>query len=83
MEREIDFPFLSKNRASSYNFFCSILIGLECSGVDYMSEDIQIPYDMNKGHIIEMNDMVDTKIHIDADEKQNPNLLFKNMVNTF
>ena len=59
------------------------LIGLECSGVDYMSENIEIAYNMNKGHIIEMNDMVDTKIHIDADGKQNPNLLFKNMVNTF
>ena len=39
------------------------LIGLECSGVDYMSEDLKIPYYQNNGHIIEMNDMVDTKIY--------------------
>ena len=59
------------------------LIGLECSGVDYMSDDIRIPYYKNNGHIIEMNDMVDTKIHIDADEKGNSDLLFNNISNSF
>ena len=59
------------------------LIGLECSGVDYMSNDLKIPYYNNKGHIIEMNDMVDTKIHIDADKKGNSDLLFNNMIKTF
>ena len=59
------------------------LIGLECSGVDYMSDDISIPYYKNNGHIIEMNDMVDTKIHIDADSKKNSDLLFNNIVNSF
>lgn len=59
------------------------LIGLECSGIDYMSNDISIPYYKNKGNIIEMNDMVDTKIHIDADEKGNSDLLFNNIVNSF
>lgn len=59
------------------------LIGLECSGVDYMSEDITIPYYRNKGHIIEVNDMVDTKIHIDADEKGNSDLLFNNIIKSF
>ena len=59
------------------------LIGLECSGIDYMSPDIRIPYDKNDGHIIEINDMVDTKIHIDADHGKEPNLLFKNIYNTF
>ena len=59
------------------------LIGLECSGVDYMSDDISIPYYKNNGHIIEMNDMVDTKIHIDADEKGNSDLLFNNIANSF
>ena len=29
-----------------------------------------------------MNSMVDTKIHIDADEKKNSNLLFQNMIET-
>ena len=59
------------------------LIGLECSGVDYMSDDIKVPYFKNKGHIIEMNDMVDTKIHIDADNKSNSDLLFENMIKSF
>ena len=59
------------------------LIGLECSGVDYMSDDIKVPYFKNKGHIIEINDMVDTKIHIDADNKSNSDLLFENMIKSF
>lgn len=58
------------------------VIGLECSGVDYMSDDLSIPYYENNGHIIEMNDMVDTKIHIDADEKNNSDLLFDNIINS-
>ena len=58
------------------------LIGLECSGVDYMSNNINIPYYKNKGVIIEMNSMVDTKIHIDADEKNNSELLFDNILKT-
>lgn len=56
------------------------LIGLECSGIDYMSDDISIPYNENDGHIIEINDMVDTKIHIDADNGSNPNFLFNNIL---
>lgn len=59
------------------------LINLDCSGIDYMSPDITVPYNENKGHIIEINDMVDTKIHIDADNGDNPNFLFKNILNTF
>ena len=56
------------------------LIGLECSGIDYMSNNIYIPYDKNEGHIIEINDMVDTKIHVDADNKNNPDFLFNNII---
>ena len=56
------------------------LIGLECSGIDYMSDDISIPYNENDGHIIEINDMVDTKIHIDADNGSDPNFLFNNIL---
>jgi cyanophycin synthetase len=58
------------------------LIGLECSGIDYMSPDITVPYNENNGHIIEINDMVDTKIHIDADEGAKPYLLFENIVDS-
>ncbi len=53
---------------------------LDVSGIDYMSPDITIPYNENEGHIIEINDMVDTKIHIDADNKSNPRYLYKNIV---
>jgi len=59
------------------------LIDLECSGIDYMSNDITIPYYDNNGHIIEINDMVDTKIHIDADNGSSPNFLFDNIIKTF
>ncbi len=58
-------------------------IGLECSGIDYMSPDITVPYDINKGHIIEVNDMVDTKIHVVADNRSNPNLLFQNIAKSY
>ena len=58
------------------------LIGLECSGVDYMSDDIKLPYNSEdgKGHIIEINDMVDTKIHIDSDNKSKPFFLYENIL---
>ncbi len=32
-----------------------------------------------EGHIIEINDMVDTKIHVYADNKSEPNKLFENI----
>ena len=59
------------------------LIKLHCSGLDYMSPDITVSYKDNNGHIIEINDMVDTKIHVDADHGKDPDFLFKNIVNTF
>jgi len=59
------------------------LINLECSGIDYMSTDIYKPYYENDGHIIEINDMVDTKIHIDADHHAKPDFLFNNILKTF
>jgi cyanophycin synthetase len=56
-------------------------LGLICSGIDYMSPNISIPYHFNKGTIIEINDMVDTKIHVYADNKKNPGFLYKNIIN--
>jgi hypothetical protein len=44
-----------------------------------MSPDITVPYYINDGHIIEINDMVDTKIHIDADNQANPMFLYENI----
>jgi len=55
-------------------------LGLICSGIDYMSPNICIPYDKNKGTIIEVNDMVDTKIHVYADNKSNPGFLYENII---
>jgi cyanophycin synthetase len=59
------------------------LIKLDCSGIDYMSDDITVPYDENEGHIIEINDMVDTKIHVDSDNQANPDFLFINIFKSF
>jgi cyanophycin synthetase len=59
------------------------LIGLECSGIDYMSNNIYVSYKTNNGNIIEINDMVDTQIHVDADNKQNENFLFENILKSF
>jgi cyanophycin synthetase len=58
------------------------LINLECSGVDYMSTDIYIPYNENDGHIIEINDMVDTYIHARTDPND-PYLLYNNISKSF
>jgi glutathione synthase/RimK-type ligase-like ATP-grasp enzyme len=76
---------LNKIPIENINIFVKAhkLIKLECSGIDYMSTNIYIPYYENDGHIIEINDMVDTKIHIDADNGANPNFLFENILNTF
>ena len=76
---------LSKIPIENINMFINAhkLINLECSGIDYMSTDIYIPYYENNGHIIEINDMVDTKIHVDADNGNNPDFLFKNILKTF
>jgi cyanophycin synthetase len=76
---------LSKVPIENINMFIHAhkLIGLECSGIDYMSDDIYIPYYKNNGHIIEINDMVDTQIHVDADNKKDPNYLFNNIVKSF
>lgn len=54
------------------------LINLEVSGIDYMSENIYLPYYENNGHIIEINDMVDTYIHVRTDHN-NPNFLYNNI----
>jgi D-alanine-D-alanine ligase-like ATP-grasp enzyme len=59
------------------------LIKLECSGLDYMSDDITIPYDRNNGHIIEINDMVDSFIHVKSDNSSKPNFLFENIAKSF
>ena len=59
------------------------LLNLSCSGIDYMSNDIRVPYHKNDGSIIEVNSSVDTKIHIDADNKKNSDLLFENIAKTF
>ncbi len=59
------------------------LINLECSGLDYMSDDITVPYNENDGHIIEINDMVDSFIHVKSDNSSKPNFLFENIAKSF
>jgi hypothetical protein len=76
---------ISKIPIQNINIFIKAhkLINLECSGIDYMSNDIYIPYYINDGHIIEINDMVDTKIHVDSDNGSNPNFLFNSILKSF
>jgi len=57
------------------------LLGLECSGIDYMSPDITLPYYKNKGHIIEINSNPDTEIHMKAENR--PNVFFQTLIQTF
>ena len=57
------------------------LLGLECSGIDYMSPDITLPYYKNKGHIIEINSKPDTEIHMKTED--NPDVFFQTLIQTF
>jgi len=59
------------------------LIGLECSGIDYISDDITIPYNENNGSIIEINYSPGTRIHECSDNSNNVDLLYENMAKTF
>ena len=43
-----------------------------------MSSDIYVPWNKNNGHIIEINDMVDTYIHYRTDNSK-PYFLFDNI----
>lgn len=57
------------------------LAGLECSGIDYISPDITVPYFENNGSIIEINYSPGNRIHYCANEN-NTNYLYKNMLET-
>ena len=46
------------------------LLGVELSGIDYMSPSIEKSY-KQEGHIIEVNNSPDMKIHFKADSKNN------------
>lgn len=48
-----------------------------------MSYDITIQYNENYGHIIEINDMVESFIHVKSDNSNKPNFLFENIVKSF
>ena len=51
-QKNIDL-FLKVNKAMDIN----------CSGLDFLSDDITIEYDVNNGHILEVNGTPDTEIH--------------------
>jgi D-alanine-D-alanine ligase-like ATP-grasp enzyme len=38
-------------------------MNITCSGLDYLSDDITVEYDMNNGRILEVNGTPDTEIH--------------------
>ena len=39
------------------------LLNIKCIGIDYLSKDINIEYDLNNGKILEINGTPDTEIH--------------------
>jgi glutathione synthase/RimK-type ligase-like ATP-grasp enzyme len=38
-------------------------MNITCSGLDFLSDDITIEYDINNGRILEVNGTPDTEIH--------------------
>ena len=55
-QKNIDL-FLKVNKAMNIN----------CSGLDYLSDDITVEYDKNNSHILEVNGTPDTEIHYKID----------------
>ena len=51
-QKNIDL-FLKVNKAMDIN----------CSGLDFLSDDITVEYDVNNAHILEVNGTPDTEIH--------------------
>ena len=52
-------------------------LNITCSGLDYLSEDITVPYSANRGTILEVNGTPDTDIH----QKIENDHFFKEIVN--
>jgi len=55
------------------------VMNINCSGIDYLSEDIEIPYDKNNSKILEVNGTPDTEIH----NKIHGMNFFEKIINTF
>jgi glutathione synthase/RimK-type ligase-like ATP-grasp enzyme len=54
---------------------------ISCSGIDYLSDDITIEYDINDGKVLEVNGTPDTEIHTKIDYNKNEDGFFKRVVN--
>ena len=54
---------------------------ISCSGLDYLSDDITINYDINDGKVLEVNGTPDTEIHTKIDYNKNEDGFFKRVVN--
>jgi len=56
-------------------------LNIECSGLDYLSDDITIPYDKNNGKILEVNGTPDTEIHTKINYNKNESAFFQRVAN--
>ena len=56
-------------------------IGIFCTGIDFISSDINIPYNINKARILELNYKPDITIHLNNEPIKNNfyNTILKNM----
>lgn len=43
-------------------------LGINCVGIDYISDDISVPYNVNNGYILELNSNPDRRIHQKIDD---------------
>jgi glutathione synthase/RimK-type ligase-like ATP-grasp enzyme len=58
------------------------VLGIMTSGIDFISKDISIPYNENKGRILEVNGTPDTEIHSIVSNKDNSNFnIYKEISN--
>jgi glutathione synthase/RimK-type ligase-like ATP-grasp enzyme len=56
-------------------------LSIECSGLDYLSDDITIAYDKNNGKILEVNGTPDTEIHTKINYNKNESSFFQRVAN--
>jgi len=58
------------------------VLEINCSGLDYLSNDISVDYDKNNSRILEVNGTPDTEIHDYVKFEKNGDSFFKKLVNS-
>lgn len=77
----ININTVSPKNLKMFSDICDIL-KIKCIGVDYLSDDINIDYDLNNGKILEINGTPDTEIHtlLNKDKDEVAKYFFKKIV---